>query len=147
MISPPRTCSLFLVAFKALFPLFLVMGGCAPEMLSVWNKAGVWTEHFKKDNQTFVLLCFSHSANCEPETQLDQSTGAEVWLADLLIALLYWHYHFVFLFSLVMLGCDLLVFFRQIPEELSGLLCFIFIAQSLLFDRIDMVSNWNGQNI
>lgn len=41
MISPPLTGSLFLVTFKALFPLFLVMGGCAPEMLSSWNKAGV----------------------------------------------------------------------------------------------------------
>lgn len=32
MISPSLTGSLFLFTFKALFLLFLVMGGCAPEM-------------------------------------------------------------------------------------------------------------------
>lgn len=62
-----------------------------PWNVSVWNKAGVWTECFKRDNQTVVLLCSSHSARCDPETVLDQSTEAEVWPPWwLLMAQTYW---------------------------------------------------------
>lgn len=54
-ISPSLTGSLFLVTFKALFPLLLVMGGCTPEMCLYGIRLEFELNVFKKDNQTFVL--------------------------------------------------------------------------------------------
>lgn len=81
MISPSVTGSLFLVIFKAVFPLLLVMGGCAPEMCLYGTRLEFELNILRRviKHSCCVLLCFSHSANCKPETLLDQRTRAEVW--------------------------------------------------------------------
>lgn len=83
MISPSLTGSLFLDTFKALFPLLLVMGGCAPEMCLYGTRLELELNILRRiiKHLCCVVLCFFHSANCEPETLLDQSARAEVWPA------------------------------------------------------------------
>lgn len=147
MISPSLTDSLFLVTFKALFPLLLLMGGCAPEMCLYGTRLEFWTECFKKDNQTFVLLCSSHSARCDSEPLLDQSTGAEVWPPY------WWHRHIdspvlslCSSFCLAVLDCNWKVLQSDFREAFWAPL-FHFHCSELVFNRINMASNWNGHNI
>lgn len=150
MISPSLTDSLFLVTFKALFPLFLVMGGCAPEMCLYGARL--------EFELNVLRRIIKHLCCCVLPTLPDVSQRhclirarrlRSGLLADFLMAQTYWLYCTITSCLSFVLQCWTAIgqFFSQIPEELSGLLCFIFPAQSLRLYRINMAFKWNGQNI
>lgn len=116
MISPSLTGSLFSVTFKALFPLLLVMGGCAPEMCLYGRRLEfeLNTLRWIIKHLCCVLLCFSalptaSQSRCLIRAQRLRS-GLLSDLTDDIATLILLYHHLMPLFPHVMLGCDLQVF-------------------------------------